>query len=426
MEYVLKAFYVPEGYLKKVWAGPQWLAVHLHDHFIPHARNNYHPHIFSQRMTALLSALLVTIKIFTLASITLGPIAPAYSSAISVANIISLTNQSRNQYNLPALTENQLLDQAAQAKANDMLAKGYFAHVTPTGQTPWDFITAAGYNYITAGENLAVNFTQAEDVETAWMNSPDHKANIINRNYQDIGIGISQGQYQGHLATFVVQMFGTQANEKIALTSAPTPVQTQAVPPPQSQPLPVLSKGTVKSAQTSNLAPVPTPVSPQPIALTNPQANYVDNQLIVSTQASPNVIKIIARYGSEGFMLAPGPNGQWQGTANLSDLANSNGALLLQAYDIFGNSQNIQVADFAASTPANYSLMPQAKNNQISLFGLQFDPQAAEQRFYAIFIAAMLTCLIVAIAVKRRVQHVNLVANAAFMVLLACIFWVGH
>jgi hypothetical protein len=169
---------------------------HVLDHFIPHARNNYHPHLLSHRLTGLLTALLISMKIFTIVAIALGPVVPAYSSAISIANIISLTNQSRLSVQLPDLTENSLLNEAAQTKANDMLAKGYFSHDTPEGKTPWDFISASGYNYITAGENLAVNFTEAENVEDAWMNSPGHRANIVNKNYHDIGIGISQVLYQ--------------------------------------------------------------------------------------------------------------------------------------------------------------------------------------------------------------------------------------
>ena len=138
---------------------------HLCDHFIPHARNNYHPHMLGHRALALFSGLLVAVKIFTLTAATLAPVIPAFSSAITVENIISLTNASRSEMQLSNLSESSILDKAAQAKADDMLAKGYFSHNTPDGKTPWDFIVSAGYNYLSAGENLAVNFTEAENVE---------------------------------------------------------------------------------------------------------------------------------------------------------------------------------------------------------------------------------------------------------------------
>ena len=210
MEYVLNIIGVPSYGLKRAFAPLGVFGRHLQNHFIPHPRNNYHPHILGHRALALFSVLLLSAKIFTIALLAWGPIAPAFSSAITEPNIINLTNQSRVQYGEAALTENSELDKAAQAKADDMLARGYFAHVTPDGRTPWSFITAAGYNYLMAGENLAVNFTEAEDVETAWMNSPGHRANILNKDFVEIGIGVSQGQYEGHNAIFVVQELGTR------------------------------------------------------------------------------------------------------------------------------------------------------------------------------------------------------------------------
>ncbi|HYV33286.1 MAG TPA: CAP domain-containing protein, partial [Candidatus Limnocylindria bacterium] len=233
MEYVFSIIGLPENILKRAFAPLGNFALHIHDHFIPHARNNYHPHILGHRSLALFSGLLVAVKIFTIAAITLGPIAPAFSSAITPDNIINLTNESRQQFALAGLKENSLLDKAAQAKADDMLAKGYFAHNSPDGKTPWDFIQATGYGYLMAGENLAVNFSQAEDVETAWMNSPGHKANILNKNFEEIGIGVAQGQYQGNAAIFVVQEFGTPVAQKVAMNETPTPVLVAAVPPPQ-------------------------------------------------------------------------------------------------------------------------------------------------------------------------------------------------
>ena len=402
---------------------------HLLDHFVPHARNNYHPHLFSTRLTALLSMLLVTFKIFTIAALTLGPVLPAFSSAITVDNIISLTNQSRQGYSLPALKENSELDQAAQTKANDMLAKGYFSHDTPDGKTPWDFITAAGYNYITAGENLAVNFSEAENVEDAWMNSPGHKANIVNTNYQDIGIGISQGEYQGHVAIFVVQMFGTLADQKISLSDAPTPVQQQTVPLPAKAvakaPVAPTSKAQTPVVLVSQPAS-PTPASAAPLQLGQPQVQVSGSTVFVSAQASPSAVKVLATYGTEGIMLEPKDNNIWEGSLNISQLAAGNKTVVVKAYDLLGNSQTAQVADFAGSTPSNYGDSAQVESAHITLGSFSFDPKNAEDRFYLLFIAGMLTSLIVAIAVKRHIQHISLVANGAFVVVLACLLFMAH
>jgi uncharacterized protein YkwD len=130
-------------------------------------------------------------------------------SAIYGAVLVNLTNQNRAKANISELKINPLLEKAAQMKANDMASKGYFAHNTPDGKTPWYWFEQAGYKYTYAGENLAVNFENSEDVETAWVNSPGHFLNIMNPKYTEIGIATSTGMYKGRQAIFVVQLFGT-------------------------------------------------------------------------------------------------------------------------------------------------------------------------------------------------------------------------
>ena len=129
-------------------------------------------------------------------------------SAIYASVLVSLTNQNRAAANIAELKINPLLEKAAQMKADDMASKSYFAHNTPEGKTPWYFVEQAGYKYIYAGENLAVNFENSEDVETAWMNSRGHFLNIMNPKYTEIGIATSTGIYKGRTAIFVVQLFG--------------------------------------------------------------------------------------------------------------------------------------------------------------------------------------------------------------------------
>jgi uncharacterized protein YkwD len=129
-------------------------------------------------------------------------------SAIYASVLVNLTNQNRVAANVSELKVSPILEKAAQMKADDMAAKGYFAHNTPEGLTPWYWFEQAGYKYIYAGENLAVNFEDSEDVETAWMNSRGHFLNIMNPNFTEIGIATSTGIYKGRQAIFVVQMFG--------------------------------------------------------------------------------------------------------------------------------------------------------------------------------------------------------------------------
>ena len=74
--------------------------------------------------------------------------------------------------------------------------------------TPWYWFQMVGYNYAAAGENLAVNFTDSQDVVRAWMNSEGHRKNILNQKFTEVGIGMATGEYQGRATTFIVQLFG--------------------------------------------------------------------------------------------------------------------------------------------------------------------------------------------------------------------------
>ena len=129
-------------------------------------------------------------------------------SAVYASVLVNLTNQNRVLANLSELKVSPVLEKAAQMKANDMATKSYFAHNSPEGLTPWYWFDQAGYRYVFAGENLAVNFEESSDVETAWMNSRGHFLNIMNPKFTEIGIATSTGLYKGRQAIFVVQLFG--------------------------------------------------------------------------------------------------------------------------------------------------------------------------------------------------------------------------
>lgn len=427
MESVLSLLEIPtyqSNHWREFWRG---FFEHLHDHFIPHARNNYHPHLLGHRALALLSALLVAMKIFLLATVSLGPVLPAYSSAITVENVISLTNQSRQEFNLQALTRNVQLDQAAQAKADDMLQKGYFSHTTPDGKTPWNFIEAAGYNYLEAGENLAVNFTQAEAVETAWMNSPGHKANILNRDFEEIGIGVSSGAFQGHEATIVVQMFGVPAQQQIAFTNQPTKVQAEAVPKPAAEsPAPQAAQPPVAgqpAAEANN--PAVAAQKTQPLALSEPTLTTQGEQLQIGVKTSPNAVRVIAAFGPKAVMLSPMPDNFWQGEISLATLAQDSAPVVVKAFDIQGNDQQTQMAYFSHSIAANYNILGAADPPQASFLGKIFNPQTFGQNFYLLFATLMLVSLLLAIAIRRHVQHVSLVFNSSLVIVLAMMLWLG-
>lgn len=102
------------------------------------------------------------------------------------------TNNDRRDHTRPSLTLNQRLNQAAQSKAQDMVRKNYWSHTSPNGQQPWAFITAADYPYRSAGENLAYGFTSAKAVLNGWMHSEEHRANVLDGSYTEVGFGVAQ------------------------------------------------------------------------------------------------------------------------------------------------------------------------------------------------------------------------------------------
>jgi hypothetical protein len=146
-----------------------------------------------------------------------------FMAAILPSLLIDYTNQGRQQNKVSALLENKLLSKAAQLKAEDMVTRGYFAHEGPTGETPWFWLNKVGYSYVYAGENLAVNFFDSNDAYQAWLASPKHRENLLDKKFTEIGLGVAKGQFEGRDSIFIVQFFGSTeeslAKQKISLLS---------------------------------------------------------------------------------------------------------------------------------------------------------------------------------------------------------------
>jgi hypothetical protein len=183
-------------------------------HFVPHKENNHRPHAMAHRHLAFAGMTVVALKILAMGLLVIWPNEHAASQAITPPAIIALTNESRLADGLSTLQANEKLQAAAQLKANDMLLRGYFSHASPSGTQPWDFMESVGYPYAVAGENLAVHFTEAEDVGKSWMLSPSHRRNILDERYADIGVGVAQGVFENRTSVVVVQMFGSTDESK--------------------------------------------------------------------------------------------------------------------------------------------------------------------------------------------------------------------
>lgn len=108
---------------------------------------------------------------------------------IASDSLVTKLNQIRTSNGLAALQENSQLYLSAGNKACDMNEKKYWSHTNTSDHTFDWWISKAGYNFYTAGENLARNFISDTTMVASWMNSPSHKANILSTNYTEIGVG---------------------------------------------------------------------------------------------------------------------------------------------------------------------------------------------------------------------------------------------
>lgn len=208
---------------------------HFKNFVVPHKGNNYKPHLLHHESLMAVFMTIIVLEFAFLAQVFIVFDKTKFLASVLPGVLTTLTNEERIDNDVPTLKENPLLVKAAIAKAEDMAKNGYFAHTSPDGKTPWYWLKEVGYSYKSAGENLAVNFFDSEDVTRAWMNSPTHKANIVKKEYTEIGIGVANGVYQGRNTVFVAQFFGTP----LAIASTPTTTtstENRPAPTPKTEP----------------------------------------------------------------------------------------------------------------------------------------------------------------------------------------------
>lgn len=127
------------------------------------------------------------------------------TTSVSATEIVALTNLERTKAGKETLNPNSQLEEAALAKAVDMIERGYFDHVDPEGRGSWTLIEDNGYSYQHAGENLARNFNTSEKVVDGWMGSEGHKENILKDVYSDTGVAVVETESE----VYIVQLFAS-------------------------------------------------------------------------------------------------------------------------------------------------------------------------------------------------------------------------
>lgn len=178
-------------------------------YFIPAGCNEYKPKILRTKSLAIIAVILILFKALIVSYLFfIYPNVARMSEMIS-QEVYNLVNNERTGNNLNTLIFHDKLNIAAQAKANDMIKNNYFAHKSPDGKMPWDWIDRNEYAYLYAGENLAMNFTSAFSAHQALIMSESHKRNILNSRYSDIGIAVAKGVINGRETNVLVELFGS-------------------------------------------------------------------------------------------------------------------------------------------------------------------------------------------------------------------------
>lgn len=223
----------------------------------------------------------------------------SYATNVDTSSLLQETNIQRSQNARDALALNGYLNQAAQAKANDMAARDYWSHTTPEGTQPWQFISSTGYVFTYAGENLAYGFDTSAATLAGWMNSSGHRANVLKAEYTEVGFGIANAvnYQQGGEQTIIVAMYATPKKAAPAPTPAPakpTPVTPAPETPKPADPTPVAST-----------TPEPTP-APAPSTVTTPTKPTSTTE----TPAIPNTESLTPQNVSRIDVLTNG-NAEW-------------------------------------------------------------------------------------------------------------------
>ncbi len=233
----------------------------LRHYFVPHESNNWRAKSLHPRFLLLYILVLFFVQARSSFPGVAGDVL-GYATDISAQRLLELVNAERAKANVSPLSLSPELSEAATGKAGDMFAKNYWAHISPTGETPWAFITRAGYQYIYAGENLAKSFNTSEEVVAAWMNSPAHRANILKPEYREIGFAIQNGSLRGEQTTLVVQEFGTRTSsaplaKTVPADAEPAPAASElADPQPEVALVEEVKDANDVSEPTGTIAPV--------------------------------------------------------------------------------------------------------------------------------------------------------------------------
>ncbi len=301
----------------------------LRDLFIPCKQNGYSPKSLHPKRLAFHAFSALAVKAIMILFVVSYPFTAWLTPDIAVEQsrkIISLTNDLRSGLSLSSLTEDQKLDQAAYAKIKDMFLSQYFAHTNPSGNGLDFFLGKAGYEYSVAGENLAMGYSDANDVLKAWEESPSHYSNLVDKYFTNIGVGMADDIFNGKETVFIAQYFGRPTNVAVAPVKDVEPVKKEVSVATVSKTAP----GAVLAAESASneqiLSEQPTQTRPIPEAKIEAKAKIDQpvgkKESVVKVEAvlPPETKEATAVISNNPIDLQKVDGEKWQGSDIVYDL----------------------------------------------------------------------------------------------------------
>jgi uncharacterized protein YkwD len=174
---------------------------------VPHKGNGYHPHLI--RRWGIVAVLSIVASLQFIPQSTDQLTVLGEGTDVTSQTLLDDTNAERMKAGVAPLKIDDRLGAAATGKARHMFEQQYWAHTAPDGTTPWYWLREANYRYTYAGENLAKGFRTSSALIRAWMDSAEHRDNMLNPNYEDVGFAVIEGRLNGETTKLVVAMYGT-------------------------------------------------------------------------------------------------------------------------------------------------------------------------------------------------------------------------
>ena len=380
---------------------------YLRDLFIPHAGNGYRPESLRPGRVLFHAAAALAVKSVMVVFVMSYPLTAWLTPDVAAEQgrkIILLTNDLRRSESLPALSVNSKLDQAAFAKVQDMFLKQYFAHTGVDGRGLEYFLRQADYDYSVSGENLAMGFSDPAEVVEAWKDSPTHYANLVDKDYQDIGVAMADDIFEGENTVLIAQYFGRPRRVQAAASVAKEDSTAS------------------RTVLASKVEPVESSVSAK--VLIDSPAGKDESLVRVEATLPPETSQALASVSGVSIPLLPSESGSWEGQAVIRD-----GDLVpmtppsITVTDDLGDSRVLD-AESIGFRPKSTTLKDQ-------YFLLRNNPDRAIARvldvgsvyFRLILLLAMISLLLnILIEIKR--QHPHLIASGAALVLLLLVLMV--